>query len=129
MAVIFNLKSSNVGKVGTMASVVHGSNAVINVEDTTIQEMDNGLVERDQKPEEILASLLIDLGIKGDDAKLNAFQDLVNSLKQSPIQNEDELEERVKESAIFRLLGKAENVLGPLSSAVNLGKSIMEFFP
>lgn len=129
MAVIFNLKSSKIGKVGTLASVAHGTNAVIDVSETTIEEMNEGVIERDQTPAKTLVTLLEELGIQGDQAKLKAFQDLVASLKEAPVQSKNELKEVVENSEIFGLLGKAESVLGLLSSAVTLGTSIMGVLP
>lgn len=129
MAVTFNLKSSTIGKVGTLASVAHGTNAVIDVENTTIQEMNEGVIERDKTPAENLGMLLKELGIQDDEEKLKAFQDLVASVKATPVRSEDELKDRVKESAIFGLLGKAERVLGLLSSAVTLGTTLVTGIP
>lgn len=127
MAVTFNLKSSKIGKVGTLASVANGTNAVVDVVDTTIGEMNEGVVERD--PEKTLATLLKELGIEGDKEKLSAFQDLVASLKRDPVQIGDELNEVVKKSKIFELLGKTERVVGFLSSAATIGTAVMSVLP
>lgn len=129
MAVTFNLRSSTIGKVGTLASVAHGSDAVIDVDNTTINEMNEGVVERDPTSAQALGSLLRELGIQGDQEKLKAFQELVLALKTSPPQTEAELQEQVKESTIFRLLGKANQVLGPLSSALTIGTALTATLP
>ncbi|WP_146114986.1 hypothetical protein [Malikia spinosa] len=121
MAVKFNLESSDLENIGIMASVPHGSSAEINMIDVKIRGMEKGLEERDENPGKILATLLGELGIQDDQEKLKAFQDLVSSLKETPTQSKEALKEKVKESAIFRLLGKAEPMLGILSSAVALG--------
>ncbi len=124
MAVTFNLRSSTIGKVGTLASVAHGSDAMIGVDNTTIDEMNEGVVERDPTSAQALGSLLRELGIQGDQEKLQAFQALALSLKTSPPQTETERQEQVKESMIFRLLGKADQVLGPLSSALTIATAL-----
>lgn len=129
MTVTFNLKSSKVGRVGTLASVSYGTNAVIDVVDTTIAEMNEGVVERDQDSAKALMELLRELGIQGDQAKLKAFQDLVTSLRESPVHSQNELKEVVEKSEIFGLLGKAERVMGLLSSAVTLGTSVINVLP
>ena len=126
MAATLNINSSNIGKIDTLASVPHGSETVINLEKTTIKEMRKGLIERDETPEKALATLLEKLGIQDDQEKLKAFQDLVNSLKKPPIQNENERKEKVKESSIFRLLGKTESVLGLLSSAATIYSALTQ---
>lgn len=129
MAPTLNLKSSNIGSINTLASVPYGSNAVINVETTSIKEMNEGIIERDEAPEKTYATLLRELGIQDDQEKLKAFQDLVASIKHSPSQNEDEFKEKVKESAIFGLLGRSELVLSMLSSAVTIGSAVMSVLP
>lgn len=129
MAVTFNLKSSTLGKVGTLASVSHGSDAVIDVDNTTINEMNEGVVERDPTLAESLANLLRELGIQGDQEKLRAFQDLALSLKAAPPATEAEHQAKVKESVIFRLLGKADQVLSPLSSALSIGTTLASTLP
>lgn len=126
MPITLNIRSSNFGKIGTLASVPRGSDAVIDIEKTTIEEMNEGLIERDEAPEKALATLLGKLEIQDDQEKLKAFQDLANSLKESPIQNENERKEKVKESSIFRLLGKTESVLGLLSSAATIYSTLTQ---
>lgn len=127
--VTFNLKSSKIGKVGTLASVAYGTNSVIDVEDTIIEEMKEGVVERDQTPAKTLATLLKELGIQGDKEKIEAFQDIVNSLKEAPVKSENELKERVRKSKIFGLLENTERVLGLLSSAATVGTTLTDILP
>lgn len=121
MAVSFNLNSSKIGKIHTLANVAHGSDAVINITNTTIEEMNEGITERDPALDKIKSTALIELGIKDDQEKAKAFQEFINSIENTSNQTNSDPEDLVRKSLIFNLLGKTERALGILSSIVTLG--------
>lgn len=118
-----NFTNTGIGRIGKLADVPKGSSAEISFHGGSVEEISVGLVERDLSPLEVLSNLLKDLGIEQDAAKKEAFKELVLSVKEKCI-GEEQVKEEVKKSKLLTLLNSSERVINAISSAVTVATAI-----
>ena len=115
--------NTSVGRIEKLADLPKDSSAEISFNGGHIEEILQGIVEREAQPNEVLSNLLRDLGIEQDSEKKEAFKELVIFVKKHSL-GEKQVKEEVKKSKLLTLMESSERVINALSSAITVAAAI-----